>query len=36
MNVKGIFGENLKHFRKANKITQEALSERQNFWTHFV
>ena len=28
MNVKGIFGENLKHFRKLHKITQEELSER--------
>ena len=28
MNVKEIFGENLKHFRKIKKITQEELSER--------
>ena len=28
MNVKDIFGENLRHFRKLNKITQEELSER--------
>lgn len=28
MNVKDIFGENLKHFRKMNKITQEELSEK--------
>ena len=28
MNVKELFGENLKHFRKINKITQEELSER--------
>ncbi len=28
MNVKDIFGENLKHFRKINKITQEELSEK--------
>ena len=28
MDVKGIFGENLKHLRKLNKITQEELSEK--------
>ena len=28
MNVKNIFGNNLKHFRKTNKITQEELSEK--------
>ena len=28
VNVKDIFGENLKHFRKLNKITQEELSEK--------
>lgn len=28
MNSKEIFGQNLKHFRKLNKITQEELSER--------
>ena len=28
MNVKDIFGENLKHFRRLNKITQEELSEK--------
>lgn len=28
MNVKDIFGENLKHFRKLKRITQEELSER--------
>lgn len=28
MNVKEIFGQNLKHFRKNNKITQEELSEK--------
>ncbi|MCR4822138.1 MAG: helix-turn-helix domain-containing protein [Treponema sp.] len=28
MNVKEIFGENLKHLRKLNKVTQEELSER--------
>ncbi|MBQ3824526.1 MAG: helix-turn-helix transcriptional regulator [Spirochaetaceae bacterium] len=28
MNVKNIFGENLKQFRKSNKITQEELSEK--------
>ncbi len=28
MNVKEIFGENLRHFRKLNKITQEELSEK--------
>ena len=28
MNVKNIFGENLRHFRKLNKITQEELSEK--------
>lgn len=28
MNVKSIFGKNLKHFRKLNKITQEELAER--------
>ena len=28
MSVKNIFGENLKQFRKSNKITQEELSEK--------
>lgn len=28
MNVKEIFGENLKHYRKLNNITQEELSEK--------
>ena len=28
MNVKTIFGENLKHYRKLHKITQEELSEK--------
>ncbi len=28
MNVKAIFGENLKHFRKLHKITQEELAEK--------
>ena len=28
MNVKIIFGENLKHFRKLNNLTQEELSEK--------
>ena len=28
MNVKTIFGENLKHLRKLNKVTQDELSER--------
>ena len=28
MNVKELFGENLKHLRKLNKITQEELSEK--------
>ena len=28
MNSKEIFGQNLKHFRKLNKITQEELSEK--------
>jgi len=27
MNVKGIFGKNLKHFRKERKLSQEQLSE---------
>ena len=28
MNVKNIFGENLKHFRKLHKLTQEELAEK--------
>lgn len=28
MNVKEIFGENLKHYRKLSNITQEELSEK--------
>lgn len=28
MNVKNIFGENLRHYRKLRNITQEELSER--------
>jgi len=27
MNVKGVFGKNLKHFRKERKLSQEQLSE---------
>ena len=27
MNVKGVFGKNLKHFRKEKKLSQEQLSE---------
>ena len=30
MNVKEIFGENLKHFRKLRKLTQEELAEKLN------
>lgn len=30
MNSKELFGENLKYFRKQNKITQEELSEKLN------
>jgi transcriptional regulator with XRE-family HTH domain len=28
MNIKKIFGENLKHYRKAKKLSQEQLSEK--------
>lgn len=30
MNSKEIFGENMKHFRKLNNLTQEQLSEKLN------
>jgi transcriptional regulator with XRE-family HTH domain len=28
MNIKSIFGENLKHYRKTKKLSQEQLSEK--------
>ncbi|MCL2186867.1 MAG: helix-turn-helix domain-containing protein [Treponema sp.] len=28
MNIKGIFGKNLKYYRKENKLSQEKLSEK--------
>jgi transcriptional regulator with XRE-family HTH domain len=28
MNIKSVFGENLKHYRKAKKLSQDQLSEK--------
>ena len=36
MNVREIFGENLKHFRKLRKLTQEELDETVLYCTHDV